>query len=276
MLRTSFAAYGLRGSLFMRVINPAGLRVFSHFLWEWFFLIRCRCTRSPQFKLGNREETGWIEAMRFTLDCFCRCVAALLSLSFGVCNTLGQDAQSAETILPGVGIGHVILGQTQGDVHARLGTPKLSAAGFSGRVWEIWRSGVVFDGKRQNGVEELEVYFARDPANPQGDSMVWQIRAISPFFQTTSGISIRNSYAEISNAFPKLGRDERLTDLLNDERSEKNVEIFVDETDGIAFEFRNGATADPNARGYCLAIHVFRPGTEPRVMQAFDQGAQTP
>jgi hypothetical protein len=68
-----------------------------------------------------------------------------------------------------------------------------------------------------------------------------------------------------------LHRDEVLTDALNEERSEKGFEILVDMTRGIAFEFRNGATADPNTGGYCAAIQVFRPGTEPRVMDALDQ-----
>jgi len=209
--------------------------------------------------------------MRVTLISCIRSVAVLLLWCPGISSTFGQDARSADTILPGVGVGHVILGQTQGDVHASLGAPKLSAGGFSGRIWEIWRSGVGFDGNRQNGVQELEVYFAEDPSNTQAGSMVRQIRVTSPFFRTTSGISIRNSFTEIIHTFPNLQRDEELTDSLNEDRSEKEAEIFVDETHGIAFEFRNGAAADPNARGYCLAIHVFRPGTEPRVMDAFDE-----
>jgi hypothetical protein len=98
-----------------------------------------------------------------------------------------------------------------------------------------------------------------------------QIRVTSPFFETTSGISIRSRFAEIISAFPNLHRDEVLSDALNEGRSEKEFEILVDMTRGIAFEFRNGATADPYAGGYCAAIHVFRTGTEPRVMDAFDQ-----
>jgi hypothetical protein len=214
-----------------------------------------------------------IERMRFTHPSFVRCVAALLIwfIANSSWSLSGQGERGPDTILPGVGIGHVILGQNQGDIHASLGDPKLSAGGTNGRIWEIWRSGVAFDGKRQNGLEELEVYFAHDPSNPQVGSIVRQIRVTSPFFKTTSGISIRSTFAEIISAFPNLHRDEVLTDAQNEGRSEKEFEILVDMTRGIAFEFRNGATADPNAGGYCAAIHVFRPGTEPRVMDAFDQ-----
>jgi hypothetical protein len=211
--------------------------------------------------------------MRVTHLSFVRCVGTLAVWLIGNSGSslFGKDAPGPETILPGVGIGHVILGQTQGDVNATLGDPKLSAGGINGRTWEIWRSGVAFDGKRQNGLEELEVYFARDPSNPQLGSIVRQIRVTSPFFRTASGISIRSRFAEIISTFPKLHRDEVLTDSLNEGRSEKEFEILVDMTRGIAFEFRNGAAADPNVGGYCAAIHVFRPGTEPRVMDAFDQ-----
>jgi hypothetical protein len=219
-----------------------------------------------------------IEGMRVTHLSLVRCVGALIVWLIGNSSSslFGQDARGSETILLGVGIGHVILGQTQGDVHATLGSPKLSGGGISGRIWEIWRSGVAFDRKRQNGLEELEVYFARDRSNPQAGSIVRQIRVTSPFFKTASGISIRSRYAEIINAFPNLHRDEVLTDSLNDGRSEKEFEILVDMTRGIGFEFRSGAAADPNADGYCAAIHVFRPGTEPRVMDAFDRESQVP
>jgi hypothetical protein len=37
----------------------------------------------------------------------------------------------------------------------------------------------------------------------------------------------------------------------------------------IGFELRAGASADPTGTGYCRAIHVFRPGTDPRVMESF-------
>lgn len=193
-----------------------------------------------------------IEGMRVTHLSLVRCVGALIVWLIGNSSSslFGQDARGPETILPSVGIGHVILGQTQGDVHATLGDPKLSGGGINGRIWEIWRSGVAFDGKRQNGLEELEVYFARDPSNPQVGSIVRQIRVTSPFFKTTSGISIRSRFAEIISAFPNLHRDEVLTDSLNEGRSEKELKILVDVTRGIAFEFRNGATADPNAGGY--------------------------
>lgn len=107
-------------------------------------------------------------------------------------------------------------------------------------------------------------------------TIVRQIRVTAPFFRTPSGTSIRNSFSKIIESFPNLRRDEELTYALNGGQNEKEFEIFVDRTRGIAFEFRNGASADPTAVGYCRAIHVFRPGTDPRVMEAFDQPPEVP
>jgi hypothetical protein len=189
---------------------------------------------------------------------FFKSVAALLLWSsLGILTGLGQGAGSAAIITPGEGIGAVLLGQRLDEVHASLGTPKLSDAGMGGRLWEIWRSGPAFEGKRQNGFEELEIYFTREQPELSGPSVVRQIRVTSPFFRTASGISIRNSFAQIIDSFPNLRIDEELTYALSGERNEKDVEMYVDRTRGIAFEFRNGAAADPTVAAYCRAVHVF-------------------
>jgi len=207
---------------------------------------------------------------------FFKSVAVLLLWSLGIVSVLGQGAGASAVITPGVGIGRVLLGQRLDEAHASLGAPKLSDAAMGGRLWEIWRSGTAFDGKRQNGPEELEIYFTRERSDLGGPSLVRQIRVSSPFFRTPSGVSIRSSFSEISESFPNLRIDEELTYALSGERNEKEFEMFVDRTRGIAFEFRNGASADPTVSGYCRAIHVFRPGTDPRAMESFDQQPESP
>ena len=202
---------------------------------------------------------------------FYKRVAAPLLWSLGVLSAFGQGAGSAAIIAPGEGVGTVRLGQTLEEVHANLGPPKLSDAAMGGRLWEIWRSGSAFENKRQNGSEELEIYYTREHPDLSGASIVRQFRVTAPFFRTTSGISIRSSFSQIAYTFPNLRIDEELTYALSGERSEKDVEMYVDRIRGIAFEFRNGAAADPTVAGYCRAIHVFRPGTDPRIMEAFDQ-----
>ena len=207
---------------------------------------------------------------------FFKSVAVLLLWSLGMVSVLGQGAGASGFITPGVGIGRVLLGQRLDEVHASLGAPKLSDAAMGGRLWEIWRSGTAFDGKRQNGPEELEIYFTRERSDLGGPSLVRQIRVSSPFFRTPSGVSIRSSFSEISESFPNLRIDEELTYALSGGRNEKEFEMFVDRTRGIAFEFRNGASADPTVSGYCRAVHVFRPGTDPRAMESFDQQPESP
>jgi hypothetical protein len=207
---------------------------------------------------------------------FFKSVAVLVLSSLGMVSVLGQGAGASAVITPGVGIGRVLLGQRLDEVHASLGAPKLSDAAMGGRLWEIWRSGTAFNGKRQNGPEELEIYFTRERSDLGGPSLVRQIRVSSPFFRTPSGISIRSSFSEILESFPNLRIDEELTYALSGGRNEKEFEMFVDRTRGIAFEFRNGASADPTVSGYCRAIHVFRPGTDPRAMESFDRQPESP
>jgi hypothetical protein len=207
---------------------------------------------------------------------FFKSVAVLVLSSLGMVSVLGQGAGASAVITPGVGIGRVLLGQRLDEVHASLGAPKLSDAAMGGRLWEIWRSGTAFNGKRQNGPEELEIYFTRERSDLGGPSLVRQIRVSSPFFRTPSGTSIRSSFSEILESFPNLRIDEELTYALSGGRNEKEFEMFVDRTRGIAFEFRNGASADPTVSGYCRAIHVFRPGTDPRAMESFDQQPESP
>jgi hypothetical protein len=207
---------------------------------------------------------------------FFKSVAVLLLWSLGMVSVLGQGAGASGVISPGVGIGRVLLGQRLDEVHANLGAPKLSDAAMGGRLWEIWRSGSAFDGKRQNGPEELQIYFTRERSDLGGPSLVRQIRVSSPFFRTPSGVSVRSSFSEILESFPNLRIDEELTYALSGGRNEKEFEMFVDRTRGIAFEFRNGASADPTVPGYCRAIHIFRPGTDPRAMEPFDQQPESP
>jgi hypothetical protein len=207
---------------------------------------------------------------------FFKSVAVLLLWFLGMVSVLGQGAGASAVINPGVGIGRVLLGQRLDEVHAILGSPKLSDAAMGGRLWEIWRSGTAFDGKRQNGPEELEIYFTRERSDLGGPSLVRQIRISSPFFRTPSGVSIRSSFSEISESFPNLRIDEELTYALSGGRNEKEFEMFVDRNRGIGFEFRNGASADPTVSGYCRAIHVFRTGTDPRAMESFDQQPESP
>jgi hypothetical protein len=210
--------------------------------------------------------------MLITKDWFFKSIAPLLLWFLGLVSALGQRVESAATIAPGEGIGRIFLGQKLDEVHTSIGAPKLSDAAMGGRLWEIWRSGPAFEGKRQNGSEELEIYFKPEQPDLAGPSLVRQIRVTSPFFRTLTGISIRSSFSEIIASFPNLHVDEELTYGLNGGRNEKEIEMFVDRARGIGFEFRVGASADPTATGYCQAIHVFRPGTDPRAMESFGRG----
>ena len=113
---------------------------------------------------------------------FFKSVAALLLWSMGIVSASAREQASAAIITPGEGIGRVLLGQRLDEVHASIGAPKLSDAAMGGRLWEIWRSGTAFEGTRQNGPEELEIYFNSRAIRSGRTFVVRQIRVSSPFF----------------------------------------------------------------------------------------------
>jgi hypothetical protein len=184
-----------------------------------------------------------------------------------------QFTGAVGVIVPGVGIGQVRLGEALEDVHRALGAPKLSDAAIAGRLFEVWRSGPAFEGRRQNGAEQLEIYFRREATDLRLAPTARQIQATSPFFRTASGISVRSTFAQVSSEF-NIAVDEELTYVLNRGRSEKEFIMYVDRPRGIAFEFKNGAQVDPDAGGYCRAIHVFQPHTNPGVLRNFEQAGE--
>src|SRR6266478_5408577 len=187
--------------------------------------------------LGNGHETRWICPILITQS---PCFRLLGWLGVWFLLTGGGHAQltgGAATIFAGVSVGQVRIGETLDDVHRALGTPKLSDAAMGGKLLEVWRSGPAFEGRRQNGVEELEIYLRPEGADLSGQAVARQIRVTSPFFRTASGISVRSSFAEVLAKFPGLSIDEELTYALSGGRSEKEIEMFVDRARGIAFEF---------------------------------------
>src|ERR1700676_2072944 len=93
---------------------------------------------------------------------FFKGVVALFFCSIGMVSVFGQGGGSVAIINPGEGIGRGLLGQQLHEVHASVGAHQLSQAVMGGRLREVWRSGPAFEGKRQNGSEELEIYLTRE------------------------------------------------------------------------------------------------------------------
>src|SRR6266576_2586842 len=150
---------------------------------------------------------------------------ALISILFlPMRGGLAQLTGGAGIIVPGIGIGQVRIGERLDDVHRTLGTPKLSDAAMGGKLLEIWRSGPAFEGRRQNGIEELQIYFRQAGTDLSGLAMVRQIRITSPFFRTASGISVRSNFTRVSAEF-NISIDEELTYALSGGRSEKEIEM---------------------------------------------------
>jgi len=201
-------------------------------------------------------------------------IAAILGWLLSVSVCLGADPAPA-LIEPGLRVGQIRIGETLEAVERTLGKPADQDAAMGGKLTEVWRSGSGLGRKTNGRQEELGIRFQGPGAggNPRKPTVVVQIRLTSPYFRTASGISVNSSFAEIAKTYPHADSEEskEWANSLPPSPDKTPKEGLVDQVAGIAFEFRGGARANADKRGYCLAIHVFPPGTSPRSIGPFNE-----
>jgi hypothetical protein len=200
-------------------------------------------------------------------------VVTILAWLFGMSSCLGAGPSPSSLIEPGLRVGEVRIGESREAVHSGLGKPAAADAAMGGKLTEVWRTGL---GSKANGRKgELEIFFQGPGAggNQRKPTVVVQIRVTSPYFATASGISVNSSLAEIKKVYPhsESEEDKDWEQSLPQGSDKTPKEGLVDPVAGIAFEFRAGARANEDKPGYCLAIHVFHPGTTPRPIRSFDE-----
>ena len=171
-----------------------------------------------------------------------------------------RQQAGAALIIPGQSIGEIRLGAELSEVEKKLGRPAVGE-GAMGRAWEAWFAPKAGGGRG----DELDV--RAHATETSHDKAVEAIRIESPFFHTRESISTQSSLAEVWQAFPELrysaGREK-----------DKAVEIYEDDTRGIAIEVRRtftstGSVPPPGtAWGVCQAIIVFRDGTGEKTLPA--------
>jgi len=202
-------------------------------------------------------------------------VVASLAWLFGMPSCLGAGPSPSSLIEPGLGVGQVRIGESREALHRALGKPAAEDAAMGGKLTEVWRSGPGLGSKANGREEELEVFFQGPGAggDQRKPTVVVQIRLTSSYFRTASGISVNSSLAEIKKIYPHSESEEdRDWEQSLPPGSDKSFkEGLVDQVAGIAFEFRAGARANADKRGYCIAIHVFHPGTTPSPIGSFDE-----
>jgi hypothetical protein len=193
-----------------------------------------------------------------------------LCCSLGATVSLGAGSSSL-LIDPGVRIGQVRIGEKLETVHHVLGKPSVQDAAMGGKLTEVWRYGL---GNKAGGRKaELAVLFQGPGAggDPRKPTVVVQIRVTSPYFKTASGISVNSSLAEIKKTYPHLQEDRSWEQSLPLASDKQPKEGFVDRDAGIAFEFRAGASANPEQHDSCVAIHVFHSGGSAVPIGSFDE-----
>jgi hypothetical protein len=202
-------------------------------------------------------------------------VTASLAWLVGMSSGLGAGSSPSSLIEPGLRVGQVRIGESREEVHRALGKPTAEDAAMGGRLTEVWRSGLGLGSETNGRKEELEIFFQGPGAG--GDrrkpTVVVQIRVTSSYFKTASEISVNSSLGQIKKTYPhsESEEDKDWEQSLPPSLDKSPKEGLVDQVAGIAFEFRAGARANEDKRGYCVAIHVFRPGTTPRPIGSFDE-----
>ncbi len=200
------------------------------------------------------------------------CLVSSLGWLFGVSVCLGAGDPHSSLIEPGLRVGQIRVGEKLEAVHRALGKPAAQDAAMGGKLTEVWRSGPGLGGKARK--DELEIFFQGPGAGGDQNkpTVVVQIRVTSSYFKTASGISVNSSLAEIKKIYPhsESEEDKDWEQSLPPTSDKSPKEGLVDQAAGIAFEFRAGAHANADKRGYCLAIHVFPPNSMPRPMGSFD------
>jgi len=126
------------------------------------------------------------------------------------------------TIEPGVGIGHVRIGETPGRLEVVFGKPQQGEAA-SGRIWMSWLGR---DGHR------LDVYAVRTVDTVEAHTRF--VRIDSPQFSMKNGLRVGAKLSTFQGKYPqlKLGPSGRVAKAAE-------VTVWDDAADGFSVEVRN-------------------------------------
>lgn len=132
-------------------------------------------------------------------------------------------------IIPGKSIGLTSLEENVEKL-SELGKPDFSDAAM-GKSWAIWIS-------KDAEKNELNIYSTYKNSEMK-EKVVRQIRITSSKFETPTEIKTGKSLQEIQKAYPEI----KLVGKYTDEKTQKLVEIYDSEKNGIAFEFTQNECA---------------------------------
>ena len=132
-------------------------------------------------------------------------------------------------IIPGKSIGMTSLEENVEKL-SELGKPDVSDSAM-GKSWSTWIS-------KDAEKNELNIYSTYKNSEMK-EKVVRQIRITSSKFETPTEITTGKSLQEIQKAYPEI----KLVGKYTDEKTQKLVEIYDSEKNGIAFEFTQNECA---------------------------------
>ena len=167
-------------------------------------------------------------------------------------------ALNPRLIAPGVGIGHIHLGEDADRATRSLG-PQQDGDGAMGHFWGTW-----YSRDKDKRRTELDVYSVR--VGDGSRTLVEQVRVTSPYFRTAEGVGTVSTLAQIRRAFPAL----RAVSLHAPSGERSRTVMYDDRMRGIAFEFaRSSRHVTSDVR--CMAVLV-----HPRGKSATDEYSAWP
>ena len=140
-------------------------------------------------------------------------------------------------IIPGKSVGLTSLEENVEKL-SELGEPDATDSAM-GKSWPTWVS-------KEDKKNELNIYTTYKNSE-MNEKVVRQIRITSPQFETPTEITTGKSLQEIQKAYPEI----KLVGKYTDEKTQKLVEIYDSERQGIAFEF---------TKNECVAIIIHTKG----------------
>jgi hypothetical protein len=152
---------------------------------------------------------------------------------------------SADSIIPGKGIGQIALNEKRESVIAKLGRPDAGDAAM-GKAISIWHS------KRKGNdstVHSVTVYSTTNFGDKEESHKVQSIRITSPVFITAQSIKCSSTLAFLKIQCPEIRNPQS---FYKDSSTGEKINIYENVKTGIAFEI--------NSAGKCIGISVHKPG----------------
>ncbi len=154
--------------------------------------------------------------------------------------------QKNDSILPGIAVGGILIGESSTSLIEKKGMPDSSDAGMN-KMYHEWLTKPTM--KDADSIATSFKTFSVTGGNSAKDtaSHIKRIRVTSPMYKTAMQVKVGNTLAYLKLQYPSLKKPLAKTEIANGE----TIEVYDNTEEGIAFEIVNNK---------CVAIIVHGKG----------------